>query len=193
MRIWVVAAVNLDRWVGVADEHLDVVVEPSTSPRRGSEVVVGVAGGVVAGLAGDGASVGVSWGLDPDEGVDHGVTSVGIGEGAEAGVFQVAPDTVDEGLGTAGAAGIDDKLGGAETLSVELAAERLGVVLLVVVRVSRGGVRVAEGLVVGDVGGVATDLGAAAGLLHDGLDGVGNLLDVLGLREVSILLEQEGV
>jgi len=132
-------------------------------------------------------AVTLTTGLDPDKGVDERGASVGSGAGTETstnGVAPVAPLELASGL-LARAALVDDELGG-EAIGAEERAEGLDVALLVkggVGRGVRGGRRQTPGVIVGNVGGKATDRSRRASILVNLGEEVGSRPNVGGPSE----------
>lgn len=144
---------------------------------------------VVADSGGVGGTITLSTWLDPDEGVDEGITGVGGWAGSEAGAADVAPVSP---LNTAtwldtGAGGIDDEVGW-ETLGGQERGEGVDVALLVAVGVGAGeggALGDGEAVVVGDVGGESTDSLWLASLGVELCEHVGGRADVGGPSEPS--------
>ncbi|RYP80617.1 hypothetical protein DL769_002362 [Monosporascus sp. CRB-8-3] len=85
------STVNLERGVGVLEQHLEVGLVPLAGLGRGLEGVGLAAEGVVAGGAGVGGAVGLAAGLAPDEGVGERGARAGRRAHAEARAVDVAP------------------------------------------------------------------------------------------------------
>lgn len=120
---------------------------------------------IVTGGAGVGGTVGLSSWLDPDDGIDVLVSSVGGWAETETGTLDVAPvapsraDVLDTRTAL-----VDDELS-VPSLGAEHRSKGVDVVGLVVVRVALGGWvgrGSSEGVVVGNVGSETTDEGALA-------------------------------
>jgi hypothetical protein len=167
---------HLERGLSVLDEHLEVSLVPGTSLRSRLERIVLSAVRVVAGSAGVGSTIGLATGLDPDEGINEGISSGASGADTETGAVDVAPVTPRLAEASDGvAAGIDDGLAG-HAGALELGAEERHVELLVlglVILSISGCGELSGGQVVcvpsGDVGGDTTNLlGGAGRLVHIG-------------------------
>jgi hypothetical protein len=167
---------HLERGLSVLDEHLEVSLVPGTSLRSRLVSILLSAVRVVASSAGVGSTIGLATGLDPDEGINEGVSSSTSGADTETGAVDVAPVTpllaeASDGV----AAGIDDGLAG-HAGALELGAEERDVELLVLglVPLGIGGFgELSGGQVVrvpsGDVGRhTANLLGGAGRLVHVG-------------------------
>ena len=150
-----------------SEQLLKVGLEPSTSLRsRGQRVGVTTVGVVTAGARVTGA-VALSARLDPDEGVDKRVASVGGRGASETGTLDVAPVAPGllRGRLDAAAALVDDEVG-VPAVRLEQRGDGVDVQLLIVVLVALGVGRGDGGVVavvVGDVSGQAAERGWLAG------------------------------
>lgn len=141
---------SLESGLGVLDEHLEVGLVPGTSLGRGLVGVVLAAEAVVPGGGRVAGSVGLTTGLDPDEGIGKIVAGVGRGADTESGAVDVAPVTPLVAQASDGvAAGIDDGVVG-HAGRLEQRREGVDVDLLVLARVVLGirGIRELTGALV---------------------------------------------
>lgn len=165
---------RLEGRLGVLEQHLEVGLVPGTGLGSGLEGVVLTAVRVVAGSRRVGGTVGLTAGLDPDEGISLAGAGAGGRADTEAGAVDVAPVTplLAETLDGV-AASVDDGLAG-HTGVLEERAEGLNVDLLVLALVPLGVGSLGElswaeipCVPTGDVGGEAADLLGRAGVLVD--------------------------
>jgi hypothetical protein len=82
-----------ESWVGVDEQLLEVGLEPGTGFRSGLEGCGGTAVGVITDSGGIGSTVALTTWLDPDEGIEESVTSVGAWAGTETSSHSVTPIT----------------------------------------------------------------------------------------------------
>lgn len=131
--------IRLESGVSVLEQLLKVSLEPLTSLRGRLEGIRETAVVVIAGSRGVAGTIGLTTGLDPDEGISQRGASVGGRADTETGADGVAPVTLLDLASRllARTARVNDELG-REAGSVEERGESLNVLLLVVVGVGRG-------------------------------------------------------
>ena len=209
----VTRADRLEGRVGVGKELLEVGLEPLAGLGGRLQGIRPAAVEVVASRGGVASAIALTAGLDPDKGIEQVMARVGRRASTEAGANGIAPVTplglscmllVSEYLGKeagrehtsgllAAAASVGNEVSG-EAGRGEERAKGLNVVLLIVVGVGRRvrrGRGDAPGVVVGNVGGQATDSSRLAGVLVDAGKQVSGGLDVGGPAEPASVASVE--
>ena len=151
---------------GVPEQRLKVGLEPGTGLRSGSKSVGVTAVSVVTAGAGVAGTVTLSARLDPNDGVDKSITSVGGRGASETGTLDIAPVTPSLlGSRLDAAATLVNNEVGVPAVCLEKRGDGIDVQLLVEVLVALGVGRCDGGVVavvVGDVGGQAAEGGGLA-------------------------------
>ena len=145
---------QLKAWVGVLNQHDEVVLIPGTSLWRRFEGIAVPTKAVVSGGRRVGGTVRLSSRLDPNDGVDQARSGVGRGSSTESSAVDVAPVTPSTADILTTRATLVNNKGSVPTSGLQGWCESFDVVNLIVVRVwGSDGIRrgSTEGVVIGNV------------------------------------------